>query len=174
MGTKVCFKCGIEKPLVKFYKHSKMADGHLGKCKECTKIDTKERYETLVEDPTFVNYERARGRDKYHRLYTGTGKANHKANNNWRQKFPEKAAVYVKSQRMGKPFNDAEKHHWSYNAEHATDIIWLTKQQHGKAHRFIVYNQDDKMYRTFDTNELLDSKLKHERFIYYCLLMKAD
>jgi hypothetical protein len=39
MKIKKCFKCGIEMPIDKFYRHSEMADGHLGKCKEGTKKD---------------------------------------------------------------------------------------------------------------------------------------
>lgn len=39
---KTCFKCGIEKEITEYYAHSQMADGHLGKCKTCTKKDTSE------------------------------------------------------------------------------------------------------------------------------------
>lgn len=36
---KTCFKCGIPKDVEQFYKHPQMADGRLGKCKDCTKAD---------------------------------------------------------------------------------------------------------------------------------------
>jgi len=41
---KKCFKCGKERELSKFYKHPATADKHLGKCKECSKKDVRDRY----------------------------------------------------------------------------------------------------------------------------------
>lgn len=55
---KRCFKCGAEKPLSEFYKHAKMADGHLNKCKECTKSDVKTHRK---ENDSVRDYDRKRG-----------------------------------------------------------------------------------------------------------------
>jgi hypothetical protein len=41
---KTCFKCQTEKPLEEFYAHPGMADGRLGKCKDCTKKDVSGNY----------------------------------------------------------------------------------------------------------------------------------
>lgn len=68
--NKQCFKCGIKKDLGEFYAHPHMLDGHLNKCKECTKHDVSVRANYLqATNPAWVQAERDRGREKYRRLY---------------------------------------------------------------------------------------------------------
>ncbi len=172
---KKCFKCGIIKPLSEFYAHSQMADGHLGKCKTCTQIDTRKRDERRKKtEPNYLDEERKRGRQKYHRLYRGTGKADVKSNMRYFSKYPEKRTAHSRSQHLKKPFDGAETHHWSYNEPHYRDVVWLSKKDHMKGHRFIMYDQERMMYRRFDTMELLDTKEKHEEFIRLMIETQED
>jgi len=53
---KVCRECQMEKPLSDFYKHPRMADGHLNKCATCVK--------TRIEKHRQENIERIREYDK--------------------------------------------------------------------------------------------------------------
>lgn len=57
---KRCFKCGDQKPLSEFYNHPRMADGHLGKCKTCTKLDSVIRRATNLERIKAYDNSRAR------------------------------------------------------------------------------------------------------------------
>lgn len=169
---KVCFKCNKWKPLTEFYKHPRMADGRLGKCKECNKKDVKDNYLVNVTKPGYIDKERKRGRDKHHRLYSRALKKyvyKYTDGTTYFQRYPERKIAAARSNHIKKIFVGAEKHHWSYNVEHYKDVIQLTKKDHMKAHRFIVYDQERMMYRRYDTIELLDTKEKHEAFIKHCI-----
>ena len=62
--NKICFKCSNSKPLDNFYAHAEMADGHLNKCKDCTKKDTAEREARMANDPIWREKELERHRIK--------------------------------------------------------------------------------------------------------------
>lgn len=59
---KACFKCKVAQPFENFYKHPQMADGHLGKCKECNKRDVRENYEKRREQ--YLAYDKRRYRER--------------------------------------------------------------------------------------------------------------
>lgn len=46
---KKCFKCSVDKSLSEYYKHKAMADGHLNKCKQCTKTDVNKHRDENIE-----------------------------------------------------------------------------------------------------------------------------
>lgn len=172
---KKCFKCGEDKPLNEYYKHKDMHDGHINKCKSCTKSDVRSTYNSKKNDKDYILKERKRGRDKYRRLYTGSGKANVNRNIRYKAKYPEKYEAQISCSSIRKKNNSSmELHHWSYNKEHHTDIIELSKKQHMKAHRFIIYDQERMMYRRHDNNVLLDTKESHLDFILNCINNEED
>jgi hypothetical protein len=166
MEYKICFKCNKNKPLTDYYKHPKMGDGHLNKCKECTKDDVNKRYKEKVKDEHWLEYERERGRTKYYRLgYRKSLKpigAFTKNGQLYKEKYPEKYKAVIASQRISS--KGGHNHHWSYNEEHWKDVINLSKKDHIKAHRFIIYDQERMMYRTID-GILLDTKERHLAYI---------
>ena len=133
MLTKVCFKCGKEKPLSEFYKHSKMADGHLNKCKECAKKDVTDNYFKKIENEEWVEKERARARNKYARLGY---------KDKYRKPFNFNEVAYKNLNRTLKhqsiDLDGKELHHWNYNQIYSVFI--LTKRQHHRIHKYLKKN----------------------------------
>lgn len=150
--TKECFKCHRVLPLTMFYKHPRMADGHLNKCKDCAKKDVHEKYMDNSQKDEWIEKERERGREKYHRLgYKDVYKHSH----------PETktVAAYIK-RRINVP-KTHEIHHWNYNLLY--DVFILDKRIHSRFHKVVLFDEESKCF--LFNGELLDTKEKHEQAI---------
>lgn len=153
-SKKVCFKCGTEKPIAEFYPHKQMGDKHLNKCKDCARNDTEERRMRLsASNPAWVEAEKERQRQKAVQ---------------YGMRFPEKTKAH-KAMRTPKS-HDIARHHWSYRAEHRTNVIELQRHDHLTVHRYMVYDQERMMYRKL-SGELIDSR--ESALAYYAEILSA-
>lgn len=168
---KICFRCEVEQPLTEFYAHKAMADGHLNKCKKCTKEDSAKRLSEVVSTPEGLEKEQKRHREKYHRLgyremHKPTPENKKAIMARYTDKHPEKANAKNKCTHLKVSVSGNEKHHWSYQEKHVKDIIELTPTFHAKLHRFLIYDKNTFMYFTKE-GELLDSREKHLEYISF-------
>jgi hypothetical protein len=149
---KRCFRCLEVKPIDEFYRHAMMGDGHLNKCKECTKSD--------VTAHRLANIERVRAYDKSrasmpHRLaarkeyaQTPAGKAAHRrALQASALKYPEKRDARIafgNAVRDGRVIpwpvcavpecdRSPQGHHFDYSRP--LEVVWLCEAHHREAHR---------------------------------------
>lgn len=166
---KQCFKCKNILPLNEFYKYKKMSDGHLNKCKMCSKNDSKLREEELRLVPIWVENKKLRQREIYHRLnykekYKKPKEKKKLSAVNYYSKYPEKYKAKLACTKRFKKIKGYEYHHWSYKEEYLLDVISLEINTHYLLHRNVIYNKEKMCYET-KNNILLDTKQKHLDFI---------
>ena len=138
---KKCFKCNVVKPLNEFYKHSRMADGHLNKCQECTKKDSDENFKRKMLDPHWQIKERERQRKKEaRRRDLGLAKTYKKETTPW-QTRKEKYGEYNNAIRDGRIKQEScvvcgkektQGHHEDYSRP--LDVVWLCVRHHQDRH----------------------------------------
>ena len=109
---KTCFKCGATKDFSEFYAHKMMADGHLGKCKECTKADVAKRY--ALKHDMVMAYEKKR------QAYPERLAAQRGYSANYRKKFPEKRTETLK------------RHNEKYPEKYAARVTAKNRVRDGK------------------------------------------
>lgn len=148
---KQCFKCHCRKPLGEFYRLASMSDGHMNKCKTCTKADVTAHRQANLE--RVREYDRERGslphRIAKRRAYVKTD-AGKRAKLNWQKKHrlehPEKdyarylVAYGIRTGKV-KPWpvcempecdQKPEAHHPHYGSPLL--VVWLCQAHHNQAH----------------------------------------
>ena len=134
---KECFKCKTVKPLEDFYKHPRMADGHLNKCKSCTKKDAnKHRFENLEK---IREYDRNRAKEKERIAATVATTRAWRSEDSRRQKAHTAVAKALrKGELLRQPCEmcgevKSVAHHDDY--DFPLDVMWLCQPCHKQRHK---------------------------------------
>lgn len=134
---KTCFKCGVCQPRENFYKHSRMADGLLGKCKDCTKKDANEHRANNLEKVR--EYDRERGKNK-ERMKKAA-----EISKKWRKDDARRMAAHkavemavrkgaiVKQNCIVCGSEKSLAHHESY--DRPLDVVWYCQIHHKERHK---------------------------------------
>lgn len=150
LDTKVCFKCQKELPIDDFYKHPRMADGRLGKCKSCTKSDVSGNRRDKVD--YYRNYDQARNSSpdrvaaRFAYQHSDRGReVSRPIKKAWADRNPRKRAAQIlfrnrlrNAPELG-PFPcihcgaKAHAHHENYDKP--LDVVWLCPLHHKQRHK---------------------------------------
>lgn len=155
---KTCIRCKESKPYSEYYKHNKMADGHLGRCKECHKSEMRRNrgenveYYRAYDAYRFLNDPKVKERHKRYQA-TDAGKASVSGSKNkFIRENPEKRAAHilvghaVRSGRLVKPEccpccgefkprRQIHAHHEDYTKP--LDVVWMCAKCHHDHHKSI-------------------------------------
>jgi len=137
---KKCFKCRKRLPLGEFYTHPRMKDGHLNKCKNCTRKDVHDRRYDLFSRDKVLEYDRLRFKTAKRKEQAALSQDRR------RTKHPEKYKawnMFHNALRDGKVTRQpcevcgepAQAHHEDYSKP--LEVTWLCFRHH----RFLKHGQ---------------------------------
>jgi len=131
--NKQCFGCLVSKPRNEFYRHARMADGLLGKCKTCLRADSAARRWGNID--AVRAFDRSRQRPPVNRESQRAFYARHPLARRCHLRVQRalKAGVLTKQpcSVCGSPKSEA--HHPDYRRP--LDVIWLCCSHHRQWHR---------------------------------------
>lgn len=139
-GEKACFKCGKVLPLDEFYRHPKMSDGHVNKCKSCAKSDVRANYRANLD--YYREYDKLRSPDQSRRALRAA------ADKRLRERHPLKKVAWHavnNAVRDGRLFRlpcevcgdrKTEAHHDDYSKP--LGVRWLCRHHHKVLHGKII------------------------------------
>jgi hypothetical protein len=124
---KKCFKCNGVKDLSEFYRHKQMGDGHLNKCKDCTRKDAALQLEKNKQNPEWVEKEKERVRLKPLKL---KGKPRTIIYAEMRSKIASGEIIKLPCAVCGNA--KSQGHHEDYSKPF--DLVWLCVRHHQDRH----------------------------------------
>ena len=138
--SKECFKCNAVKPLEEFYKHPKMLDGYVNKCKECNKNDVTANRNKNIEKIRAYDRERSKNPDRR--------QANLEINRAWRAEDTRRSVAHsavARAIRNGSLVRipcikcgeqKSLAHHEDYDKP--LDVMWLCQPCHKQRHKELL------------------------------------
>lgn len=139
MIIKLCFKCKVELPITEFYRHGRMKDGHLNKCKQCTKRDVSKHYVDNREK--ISEYERKRSAAEHRKSKALIYQRNRRSASPEKNRARQMVSRCVRSGILKKTpcslcgNENVQAHHADYSKP--LDVVWVCF----KCHREAFHNQ---------------------------------
>ena len=131
-SVKTCFKCEKDRPLDSFYRHPKMKDGRVNKCKDCNKLDVRNNRKDKID--YYREYDRERGSrqtEEYRFNYRNSWPEKYKAHNAVNNAIRDGKLKKEPCEKCGDKY--VHGHHDDYSKP--LSVRWLCPACHSEQHK---------------------------------------